>query len=230
MKLDGISFSSNTLSHVILQRRCFFRFAILSFSLFFLSLFSSPYLEIIVCFALRSLGTSTLFDILWVCVYFPCWWFSFWPLLLSFRMYVFFCFILPSLVPCLASLRRLFAVGCSLNFCVKCFLFPAIIILPNIRTRACQSFIEKFHLDGRPTLPPPNTHHFCNNFSILRNRFKDFNYNRPPFCSLQSIYGGFLFFFLRTFFCDAQRKKPYFMYISEISGAKPLRAKALHTR
>lgn len=44
---------------------------------------------IIVCFALRSFRTSTLFDILWECVYFPRWWFSFWLLSnLSFVQYI----------------------------------------------------------------------------------------------------------------------------------------------
>lgn len=89
----------------------FYDDAIFSIHSLYLSL--APFsFRIIVCFTLCSLGTSKLFDILWVCVYFPRCWISF---LVEMSVCVSICYFLSPLrlllfysIVCLLVIRRIF--------------------------------------------------------------------------------------------------------------------------
>lgn len=143
------------------------------------------YLRIIVYFTLRSLGTSTLFDILWVCVYFPCWWFSFlaWVSVCECVCFFFFLTLL---------LSRLFACRLFVEFLCEVFLTSGPVIEHTLAKVSCKNFISVVSTQR------------CNNFTISKSIW-DSNYNRPPFffflLCVQSIYG-----FLRSLI-DARKKK-----------------------
>lgn len=116
---------------------------------FALSRFST-YLGIIVCFAERSLGTSTLFDIPGVCVYFRCWWFSFWP------VHVFRFFSL-----CVWFVRLIFVhcMPCTGFLCWSVSYFrPSSFTLHKV---SCTNFpFQRKNNANRPNVDLQQSHHF----------------------------------------------------------------------